>query len=209
MYLGSALIFWQKKWTKLLAILCVVLALLNAFSRNYLGVHTPQDVLVGLLLSVGCVYAVWKAGAYFEKHPEQENKWLGGTLAVSAVLLIYLIYKPYPLDYVDGKLLVDPQKMLKSAFEGMGVLMGFCVARYIEKTWIRFQATGLHLKGILCGVGGLVPLCLLLMYANKPFKHLLGAQWGRFAWAVILSLYIVALYPLVLKYLCPPRDARK
>ena len=86
MYLGSALVFWQKKQTKILAILCVVFALLNPFSRNYLGVHTPQDVCVGFLLSLVCLYAAWKAGDYFAKYPQRENICLG---VVSAVTDLY------------------------------------------------------------------------------------------------------------------------
>lgn len=207
MYLGSALIFWQKKQTKIIAIFCVIMALLNGFSRNYLGVHTPQDVGVGFLLSLGSLYVVWQAGAYFQKHPEKENRWLLGISIASVVALIYLLYKPYPLDYVDGKLVVNPHKMLKSAFEGTGVLIGFCVARYIEKTWIRFKETGLNLKGILWGITGLIALFLFLTYANAPFKSLFGAQWGRFAWSATLMLYIVALYPLVLKWVFTQKEA--
>lgn len=208
LYLGSAVILWQKKSTKILALLCVIFALLNPFSRNYLGVHTPQDVCVGFLLSIACLYAVWKAGDYFQQHPRQETKWLAIVSVTAVLLLIYLIYKPYPMDYVDGKLLVNPHKMLKSAFEGTGVLLGFCLARYIEKTWIRFKVTGLTVKGILLGVTGLIPLYVLLTFGNKPLKHLLGAQWGRFTWSIVLVVYIVALYPLVLKRLCPQPDSK-
>ena len=112
-----------------------------------------------------------------------------------------MIYKPYPLDYVDGKLLVDPQKMIKSAFEGTGVLVGFCVARYIEKTWIRFKVTGLTLKGVAYGLLGGVPLYMLLVFGKKSFGHLLGVNWGRLTWDAAIIIYIVALYPLVIKWL--------
>lgn len=38
---------WQHKKRKLLTIGCGVMILLTGFSRNFLGVHTPQDVIVG------------------------------------------------------------------------------------------------------------------------------------------------------------------
>ena len=201
MYVGSALIFWQKKQTKILAFLCILVALLNGLSRNYLGVHTPQDVIIGFLLSLGCLFVVWKAGDYFQRHPEKENVALAITAGVCILALIYVIYKPYPLDYVDGKLIVNPKKMLKGAFEGSGALLAFCVARYIEKTWIRFRETGLNLKGITAGLMGLVPLYLLLAHTYKPLKHLLGTNWGKFTWSGLMILYIIAVYPLVLKWL--------
>ena len=40
-------IAWQYKKRKWLAVLCGVLLALTGFSRNFLGVHTPQDVIVG------------------------------------------------------------------------------------------------------------------------------------------------------------------
>ena len=201
LYLGSALIFWQRKYTRILAVLFVVLALLNPFSRNYLGVHTPQDVCVGLLLSIACLYAAWKAGDYFAQHPQKENACLAVVCVLGALALVYALCKPYPLDYVDGKLLVSPQKALKNAFESMGVLLGFCAGRYIEKTWVRFQAVGWTLKGVLCSLAGFIALYFFFAYAGKPLRHLLGVNWGRFTWSMLLMVYIIALYPLVLKWL--------
>ena len=49
---------WQKDKRKWLSILCVVLILLTAFSRNFLGVHTPQDVVVGFTVSILIIWIV-------------------------------------------------------------------------------------------------------------------------------------------------------
>lgn len=47
---GSLAYVYRKK--KLLSIICICVILLVAFSRNYLGVHTPQDVLAGLFIAI-------------------------------------------------------------------------------------------------------------------------------------------------------------
>ena len=208
MYGGCGVAFWQKKQTKILTLLCAVLAIVTGLSRNYLGVHTPQDVFVGFLVSVGCLYAVWKVGDYFQKHPERENRCLIATAITCILALIYVLYKPYPLDYIEGKLLVSPHKMMKGAFEATGALSAFCVARYIEKTWIRFEAIGLHLKGIIYGLSGLVPLYLLFAYTEKLLKHFLGGNWGTFTWAACVVMYIIVLYPLVLKWVACAKSNR-
>ncbi len=46
---GTVAVWFKQKW---LRIICVVLALLVPFSRMYLGVHTPADILGGILLSL-------------------------------------------------------------------------------------------------------------------------------------------------------------
>ena len=208
-YLGAAIIFWQNKKTKILAVLCVIFALLTGFSRNYLGVHTPQDVFVGFVISIACLYAVWKTGSYLQKHPEKENKILLITALFCVLALIFTVYKSYPIDFdSNGNLLVDPKKMLKSSFESCGALFAFCVARYIEKTWIKFKATGLNIKGCVCGILGLIPLSLMITYCDKPLKHLLGYHWGHTAFMASLVFYIIALYPLVIKLVCCKKKSK-
>ena len=207
MYLGPAVIFWHKYITRFLSVIFVLLAILTGLSRNYLGVHTPQDVLVGFILSIGCMYLVKKAGNYFEKHPEKETRWLIITAILCILAFIYVLCKSYPMDYVNGKLLVNPHKMTRGAFENLGALLAFCGARYIEKTWIRFEATGLNLKGLLYGIAGLIPLYLMIAFAVKPIIHLLGSHWGRFASASFLVFYIIAFYPFIIKHFCNKKQS--
>lgn len=202
LYLGSAVAFWQKKQTKFLAVLCIVLVLLTLFSRNYLGVHMPQDVFAGFLLGIVCLYSVWELGLYLKKNPHKENLLLITVAAAGIAALLFIIYKSYPMDYSGDKLIVNPQKMKAGAFESCGALISFCAARYIEKTWICFKATGLNFKGIMYGLCGLFVLYLLTVYGYKPLKVLVGRNWGHFAFSFISVFYIIALYPLILKWLC-------
>ena len=208
-YIGSSVTLWQHKYTKWLVIICVVLALLTGFSRNYLGVHTPQDVLVGLLLSAVCLCSVWKLGEYLHKHPQKENCILFWTAIFCLIALVYICHKSYPMDYVDGKLLVNPNKAIPSGFENISTLFSFCIARYIEKRWVRFHVTGLNMKGILYGIGGMIIFCLIFFLSDKPLSNLLGKDWGRFLRSALLVFYVITLYPLILKYLCPPHISNK
>ena len=199
-YGGVAIGFWAKKTTRWISVLCIAALLITGFSRNYLGVHTPQDVLVGFILG-GLI--LWFTGWIFNdvvQHPDQENKFLLAGILFAALSLIYITYKPYPLDYVNGKPLVDPLVMQNDAYLWMGALSSFCAARYVEKRWIRFTATGLTVKGIFLGIIGLAGLKWLAPYLQPMLVTQLGAHWGRFISQAIVVFYIVALYPLVLKW---------
>ena len=110
---GTATILGSFAWLlrkthKALAVLCIVVIVIVAFSRNFLGVHTPQDVLVGLLLAVvmiALVQAFFKWLDRYDALMPGHKKDLGVMIAVIVVCVIsivVLMLKPYPMDYVDG-----------------------------------------------------------------------------------------------------------
>ena len=103
------------------------------------------------------------------------------------------------MDYVDGKLLVDPQKMMNDGYGDICLLIAFPVARFVEKTWIKFKPTGLKGLGWLIGLAGLIPLALMIQFLKAPLDGLLGSHWGHFTYSFIVVFYCVALWPLVIK----------
>lgn len=196
-YGGLAVVSWS--WKKFVSVILGIFLLLTAFSRNYLGVHTPQDVFVGICESVFWLIIVAKIFTYLDEHPEKENLLLLICFIVGWLGIAYITFKPYPMDYVDGKLLVDPQKMMNDGYGDICLLIAFPVARYIEKRWIGFQAPGLKGAGLAAGIAGLVPLFLMIKFMRPQLDGLLGTHWGHFANNFILVLYCVALWPLVIK----------
>ena len=196
-YGGLAVVSWS--WKKIVSVIMILFLLLTAFSRNYLGVHTPQDVFVGIFESVFWLIIVAKIFEYLDQHPERENLLLLICFIVGWLGIVYITFKPYPMDYVDGKLLVDPQKMMNDGYGDIGLLIAFPVARYIEKRWIGFQAPGLKGAGLVAGIVGLIPLFLMIKFMRPLLDGLLGTHWGHFTHSLILVLYCIALWPLVIK----------
>ena len=75
---GMAVNLWDSRKTRWLSALFVLFFLLTGFSRNYLGVHTPQDVFVAIFLSVLSLICTAKLMAYLDRHPEREDWFLLG-----------------------------------------------------------------------------------------------------------------------------------
>ena len=196
-YGGLAVVSWS--WKKFVSVILGIFLLLTAFSRNYLGVHTPQDVFVGICESVFWLIIVAKIFTYLDEHPEKENLLLLICFIVGWLGIAYITFKPYPMDYVDGKLLVDPQKMMNDGYGDICLLIAFPVARYIEKRWIGFQAPGLKGAGLAAGIVGLIPLFLMIKFMRPALDGVLGTHWGHFAYTFIIVLYCIALWPLVIK----------
>lgn len=195
-YGGLAVISWKKK---LLFCFWVMLILLTGFSRNYLGVHTPQDVIVGLLLGIFGLFLTARIFKYIEAHREKENLFLLLGFIIGILALLYITFKSYPMDYIDGKLLVDPDKMTRTGWGDISFILGLTVGRYVEKRWIKFTPTGLNCKGIILGILGLIILGVMIYGLRSVTTNLLGFHWGRLASSFIQIFYVIAIWPMVIK----------
>ncbi len=105
-------IAYLNKKNKLTVTLLILLILLVGFSRLWLGVHTPQDVLCGLLTGCILVFALKPLIDWAEKKENRYLYLLGiiNTLAILALIYVYF-FNTYRMDYVSGKLLVDPERL--------------------------------------------------------------------------------------------------
>ena len=207
---GLAVTAWREKDGRVrwLAPILVLWVLLTGFSRNYLGVHTPQDVFVGISLSVLGLILAAKLFRYVQAHPEKEDALLLGGFLICWAAIAYITFKPYPMDMnAEGKLIVDPQKMMNDGYGDIGKVIGFIVARYVEKHWIRFKPLAMGVKSAAICVIGLVLMVLLKKYLSPVFTGWMGSHWGKLAFSVVYTFYYIALVPLVLK-LAGGREAR-
>ncbi len=196
-YGGLAVSAWKKmRWV---SVLCVICLLLTGFSRNYLGVHTPQDVLVAMAEGVLVLWGVAALMKYLDRHPEREDWFLAGGIVFGIAALIFVTNKVYPRDLKeDGTLLVDPIKMIRDGYSDIGGLIAFCVGRFIEKTWIRYRPA-LTVRTLAAGMAGVVLGFFMIETIKTPLTLFLGDHWGSFTRTAVLALYYVAGWPLVLK----------
>ena len=135
---------------------------------------------------------------YLDKHPEKESMFLIGGIVFGAVSILYITLKPYPMDYVDGKLLVDPVRMMKDGYGDIGAMVAFCAGRLIEKTWVKYEPSATK-EELAVSVAGAVVLFFLIANIGDPLKSLLGIRWGQLAASSTEALFITALWPAVLK----------
>ncbi len=184
---------------KLLRVLFVAGILVTMFSRNYLGVHTPQDVVVGLVLGCLSIYIARKALDYLDSHPEKDILVMVLCAVAGIGTLIYVTYKPYPMDYVDGKLLVDPVKMQIDSWGDAGGFAAFALMWFIESRFVKFTPTGWNVKGVVLCVIGLVPLYWAVDNLRGVISPALGQHVGKLAAQSLMLFYIMVVWPLVLK----------
>ena len=193
-------IAWQYKKRKWLAVLCGVLLALTGFSRNFLGVHTPQDVIVGFSATLIIILIV---GFVQPKIDGDDRKLdilsIAGVLGVIATI-IYILVKPYPMDYVDGVLLVDPNKMMNDTFKACGAFTGLLAGSFVERHFIRYEIpTGAKNLPVLGFVGFMIAFSWKEYLAPATLVQAFGGHWGNFIARFIMWVFVVALWPLVIK----------
>ncbi len=199
---GMAVNLWDSKKTRWLSFLFVFFLLLTGFSRNYLGVHTPQDVFVAIFLSVLSLICTAKLMAYLDRHPEKEDWFLLGGFLLGWAGILYISLKAYPMDLdSNGKVLVDPVKMMNDGYGDLGKFIGFTAARFVEKKWIRFRPLKKGWQSLLLCLIGLVPVVLLKSLVRPVLTGALGNHWGKLLFSMIHVFWFIALFPLILKLL--------
>ena len=138
-------IAWKNREKKPLAALLLFLVLLIGFSRTYLGVHTPQDVIVAIAEAALTIWLSERFIAWVRRDTTKDTTVLAVGFAVLAAIVLYTVLKPYPMDYVDGQLLVDPAKMKLDAYSNAGLLGGVLLGWFLEHRYVRFS-TDVSLK---------------------------------------------------------------
>lgn len=197
---------------RVLACLCFLFVAIVMFSRNYLGVHTPQDVLVGFGATALVMVAVSRLEDWTDADPRRDLVVLAGGLALCAVLAFFYFVKPYPLDYLpDGSLLVDPAKMRADSFEGIGLVASFVVCRYFERRGFAFDERLAFGPRLACGIVALVPLAAWMAVAYPALKAV-DPLLGKFVGFGVLVAYVLLLVPaamgVVARHLERRGDAR-
>lgn len=161
---------WHK--TAWLRALCIAVALLTAFSRMYLGVHTPADVGVSLLVATVLIFAVYPIVRRAADEPRRMYTLLAIMSVVSLAFVLYANLTDFPAD-------MDPQNLYegrKNSYSLFGALMGFLVGYTLERKYIRFETKAVWWVQILKVGGGLIVL-LGLKEGLKSGFHLLGWTW--------------------------------
>ena len=176
----------------------IFVVLLVGFSRNFLGVHTPQDVIAGLLIGIIMIFATSKLLNWCEK---DKNRYLYVLLAVNIIcigILYYVCTKSYPQDYVDGVLLINPDKAIHNSFIYYGWTMGLINGVMLCRRFFPFEADlGNLLIKILRGLVGAGCTFLAIRYVDIHFWLQIHDYRLTFSVFFAIAFFVTAIYPMI------------
>ncbi len=182
----------KRRWFR---ITCIVLAVLVPFSRMYLGVHTPADVLTAGVMALALV-ALAKPLVY------NRRRWVF-TVALGAMALCALAYVgyvelfPFPAD-VDGDNLAEG---VKNAYSLLGALLGLILAYWLDEHWTHFPVDGVWWVQALKVILGLGITMVLRMALKTPLLTLTGGHAAAHGIRYFLMVaFAGAVWPLTFRW---------
>jgi len=196
-FFGSIAIWLRKYvWVTVLAVLAI---LIIGFSRNYLGVHAPQDVCVAIIECILVLWGVYALFTWIERHPDRD--WLVLIIGL-AVLLVYILYatlKPYPMDYVNGKLLVDPARMIKDCYSAGGAALAVLTGWFIESRWIQMKMDRKWYQYIWRFVVAAALIWVFRVLLTPICVNWVGPNWGVFISYALMVWSMTIITPAISK----------
>ena len=157
-------LFWVK-------VLSIILSVLVPISRMYLGVHTPQDVLVSVAVALILILVFHP----IIKKSENDHKYMWwlicAMLIISLANLLYVMNYNFPTDVDINNL----QSAVKNAYKLFGAILGIVVVYYFDSKYIDFKTEAPLLGQIFKVVFGLIVI-LAIKEGLKPIFSALGIE---------------------------------
>lgn len=178
-------------------IVCVAMTLLVGFSRMYLGVHTPADVLTSLGVALLLVLVAYPLFYRAWNNPKWFVALIGLLLAVGAALLLYVELSPLPINAIaefsaDGA---------KTAYTMFGASVGLALVLWVEPTYIRFSEKAVWWAQILKFVLGFGIVIALRLLLKEPLLALCGGHNAAHAIRYFLMVAVGgAAWPLTFRF---------
>ncbi len=185
-----------------LRIVMFLLMMLTPLSRNFLSVHTLQDVLVGTGVGLLVMFGTMKLMDLLEKKPNADLVVAVVYIAVSVLVAIYATVKPYPVDYdADGKILVEGTKMAQDTFKAVGWGIGFFSGWLIERRFVKFTTEVSGSTKVVRFLVGVTGFYFLEKAICPLIKHGIGGSAGSLFSCLLQTFYVVLLAPLLFRLL--------
>lgn len=185
---GSLAMTAKQGWLRTASIcVCVIVPI----TRMYLGVHTPQDVLVGSGISL-LLLLVLKP-VVFGQDGKRIPKLFAALVVLAAGYVAYVELFPFSSD-IDPHNLASAQK---NAYTLLGTMLGMAVVYWVDETKLHFSTDGSFKTQLLKILGGIAVVLLIKEGLRAPLDTIFGGHLlARSVRYGLIVLFAGILWPL-------------
>lgn len=175
-----------------------VLYALVGISRIYLGVHTPYDVGVGVVMGLVLVFGLYPFFSEKNYKPQRMYVLLGVMLALSIAFTTYTRLYPFPADIEVDNL----SHGIKNGYTLTGAVAGMLAAFWLDEHYVHFQTAGslpAHIVKCVVGLGLLLGIKTVL---KPPMNALFGGDpiADAFRYAIVV-FFAAGLWPMTFPWI--------
>lgn len=174
---------------KTLRVVMIILAALVALSRMYLGVHTPADVLVSVLIATILIFVAYPLFKKAEKSPKVMYSILFFFLVTIIAYTCFVVFNSANLSGTTVEEAENYASALKNGFTLLGCGVGILVVYAVDLKWIRFETKAVWWAQILKVVGGLA----LVLFAKELLRSPLELLFNSHLIARSIRYFIIVL----------------
>ena len=172
------------------------LALLVGFSRMYLGVHTPLDVLVSLGIALVVIFALYFVVYQGFDKPKRIYIACGVLLAATVANLLFVSLYPFPAD-VDVVNLANGQK---TAWQMLALAIGVCIIYPLDRHYIKFETKAVWWAQILKLAIGVGLVLAVRVGLKTPLNAIFGVNLGAGVRYFLIVIIAGVLWPMTFKF---------
>ena len=187
----------KQRWVKILSVSVILLV---AFSRMYLGVHTPLDVTVSLGVAAALVFAFH----FVFRTEESTNKYMFWVMIGSVVFSIGFIIYTFLLPESGFTTEADLANLLsakKNAATLTGCLVGLALVYPLDRFVIHFDTKGRWYSQVIKFVVGVAVVLAIKSGLKSPLEALLGNEYvARAVRYFLIVAFAGGLWPLTFKF---------
>ena len=173
-------------------VICITLIALTAFSRMYLGVHTPADVGTSLVIGTVLVFALYPLFEKSRENPAILMAVVGVLAACSLAYVIFVETYAWPTDMDTHNL----ESGIKNGYTLLGCGLAMLVSFYVESRYINFDEKATWQGQLLKLVLGFA-IVLGIKAGFKPLlESVLPVMPARSVRYFLMVIFAACIWPL-------------
>ncbi len=199
-YMGGIARFTRRMW---LRIVCIVLIILVSVSRMYLGVHTPADVGVSLLIGVVLVFALYPLMESTLWFPNRMYLIIAAMLALSGAFVAYMELTVPTIG--SAEVLMEAYENWaeahKNAYTLLGAVAGVFVAYAFDTKILQFPTRAPWWGQVIKVAGGLALVLVVKTVLKAPLLAFCGGHDAAHALRYFLVVLVAGcLWPMTFRF---------
>ena len=190
---------WNKG--KVLRGIMIALCVLVPLSRMYLGVHTPADVGVSIVIAALLIFVIYPLFKRAENSSAVMYAILGIITAAVILFLCFISFYPFPADVYTDANIHNLSSAQKNSYTLLGCMLGLIVIYTLDIRFIHFDTKAVWWAQIIKVIVGIGLVLAVKEGMRAPLEAVFGnalvARGVRYFLMVIVG---GGLWPMTFKY---------